>query len=309
MVGAPVAGQLFGDCGLSLLTPIIAQGGQTVRVAFASHNGPYDRHASNAVQVGHGAMDADVHLVQRLLHASQPIRAFGDQRCPVPDQRPQQAHRLGGTERPAQQSAAEQPLQPFTVASVRFRPARHPAQLPRIDQPHLKLGLFEHFVRHDPIHPRPLERDGPHAAVLQPGDQPLQARSRRWKTLDVTAVAGARRGADPMLFTPDINAGHIPAQHRKPVAFVRHDHLTTRCANTTARVGVCMDSRLGEGHIRPRQCAIATRSHADSAVSHASETGAATAGRVRLQRTRMFATTRQSQVCSIRPSAAAGADR
>jgi hypothetical protein len=29
-----------------------------------------------------------------------------------------------------------------------------------------------------------------------------------------------------MLFTSDIDPGHIVAQHGNPVAFARHDHLT-----------------------------------------------------------------------------------
>jgi hypothetical protein len=78
-----------------------------------------------------------------------------------------------------------------------------------------------------------------------------------------------------MLFTSDIDAGDIPAQYWKPIAFVRHDDLMTPCANTTARVGVSVDSRPGECPPGPRQYPIATQSHAENAVSHASEIWAA----------------------------------
>jgi hypothetical protein len=58
-----------------------------VRIAFARHGRADDRHAGHAVEIGHGAMDADVHLIETLLHAAQPIAAFRDQRSLVTDQR------------------------------------------------------------------------------------------------------------------------------------------------------------------------------------------------------------------------------
>jgi hypothetical protein len=78
-------------------------------------------------------MDVNVHLVQRLLHATQAIRALGDERRAVTDQRSQQAHRFWRTERAAQQTATVQALQSFTVAPVRLGSAGDPAQLARID--------------------------------------------------------------------------------------------------------------------------------------------------------------------------------
>ena len=76
-------------------------------------------------------------------------------------------------------------------------------------------------MQHDPIHARNLQRHSRHATVLQPCDHPLEARRRRGKALDLAVVAVSLKKTNPMLLTPHIDAGHIPAQSWKPIAFVQ----------------------------------------------------------------------------------------
>jgi hypothetical protein len=281
VVRAPMAGQLLGNFRRAFVTPPIAPRRQPLRVAFPGHDRPHDRQAGRPVQVGHRAMHTDVHLVQALLHPAAPIAPLGNQGAFVPHQRPQQAHLLERPKGSPQQATTVETLNPFTVAAIALRAPRDTAQFPRIHEHHLEARAFEHFVRHDPVHARALQRHRRDAARGQPRGQLLDARCRRGKYGHLAAAAGPRRRTDPMLLAPHIDASDIRAQHREafrivarsrwiPAILHRH-HLVSAFANTTARVGSVVNSRLGECHDGPRHCSIPARSHAAFAASGSNE--------------------------------------
>ena len=51
-----------------LLAARVTEAREDVRVAFAGNDGAYDAQPGLADEVGHGAVDEDVHLIERLLH-------------------------------------------------------------------------------------------------------------------------------------------------------------------------------------------------------------------------------------------------
>src|SRR6266849_3629167 len=65
---APVAREMLGDRLEGLLAGLVAQGCQPKGIALSADDGAHDRHPGVSGQVAHGAMDPDIHLVERLLH-------------------------------------------------------------------------------------------------------------------------------------------------------------------------------------------------------------------------------------------------
>src|SRR5439155_14002788 len=215
MILAPVTSQLLGDLSLAFLTPPIAQRRQPARVAVTGHDGPDDRHACRAIEFGDGAMDADIHLVQALLHPAKPLTPLGDERAFVPDERAQQTDLLDRTKGAAQEATAVQTLNPFTVAAIGFWAPGDAAQFARIHEDDLQACPFEHLVRHNPVHARALERDRRHAALLQPCGHLLHARCGRRKDGHFAAHARPRWRTDPVVLAPNIDPSHVRAQHRE----------------------------------------------------------------------------------------------
>ena len=125
-------------------------------------------------------MDPDVHLIQTLLHPPQPIAAVGDERGFVANQRPEETHLFGWTER-----------------------------APR-----------SHLMKHNPIHAGAFQRDGADAARRHPRHQRFDARGRRAKHRDFSAVAVEGRRTDPMLRAADINPRRVGPQNRNPSSAV-----------------------------------------------------------------------------------------
>jgi len=79
MIVTPVAGEFLGDGGLAFMAAGIAEFSEDERIAFTGDNGADDGHAGGAVDLGNGAMNADVHLVEGFLHAAEPVGALGDE--------------------------------------------------------------------------------------------------------------------------------------------------------------------------------------------------------------------------------------
>src|SRR5216684_6076159 len=89
-----------------------------MRVTLASHDGAYDRHAGRPGELGDGAVNLDVHLVQRLLHPLHAANPLLDQVGQLPVNGSEAADCLTGTERGTQQTTAVQKLDPLAVMEV-----------------------------------------------------------------------------------------------------------------------------------------------------------------------------------------------
>ena len=92
-------------------------------------------------------MHPHVHLVQGLLHASDPVAPLSDQHGFVADEGPQHADLLDGAKRAPEQATTVQPLDPFAVATIGLFAARHAPQFPRVHEHDLQAVAFEHLVQ------------------------------------------------------------------------------------------------------------------------------------------------------------------
>src|SRR5206468_3806111 len=103
---APRAGEVLRDRFDGLVAAMVAMCSQTRWIALPRHDGSHDRHAGGAGEIGDSAMDLHVHLVERLLHPLDATTAFGDEVGHLPLQCSETADRLGGSERPSEQTTA-----------------------------------------------------------------------------------------------------------------------------------------------------------------------------------------------------------
>ena len=78
MLRTPVTGQFIGNLIFGFLATAIAHLGQGSWITLAVDNGANNRHAGNTGDVRDGMMHTDVHLIQALLHAPNPVRALID---------------------------------------------------------------------------------------------------------------------------------------------------------------------------------------------------------------------------------------
>ena len=160
-------------------------------------------------------MHLHVHLVQCLLHPLHAARALARQVAQLPVQGPQPRDRFARPERPAQQPATVQQLQPLAVDHVRLAP-RHVAQLPRVRQQHLQAARLEQLVHRDPVHVRALHRHRLDALLLQPVGEPRQLRSRHAGIRARWASRPPGRCADPVLTTAQVGFWPRGALPKKP---------------------------------------------------------------------------------------------
>ena len=142
MLVAPGAGEVFGDRGLRLATPRIPQRREPRRVALARDDGSDNRQPCRAGEVGDGAVDLDVHLIERLLHPLHAARPLFDEIRHLPVEGAQPHDGVAGAEGAPQEPAAMQQLQPLAVLEVGLA-TRNIVQLARIDQHWLNAACFQ----------------------------------------------------------------------------------------------------------------------------------------------------------------------
>ncbi len=87
-------------------------------------------------------MDLHVHLVERLLHPLDATTAFGDEVGHLPLQCSETADRLGGAERPSEQTTAMKELDPLAVAEVGLS-SRDVVKLPGVDENDFQAARLE----------------------------------------------------------------------------------------------------------------------------------------------------------------------
>ena len=101
-----MAGQLFRDLRCARATPGVAQQGYLLRVPFAAADRAENGHPRGAVHLRHRPMHPDVHVVEGLLHPSDPVGPFGNQRPFVADEGSEHTDLLDGTKRAPEQATA-----------------------------------------------------------------------------------------------------------------------------------------------------------------------------------------------------------
>jgi hypothetical protein len=77
MLVAPRASEVPRDLVGRLATATVTVLRQPGRIPFAADDGPDDRHPGHPGQVGDGAMDLNVHLIEGLLHPLDAASLFG----------------------------------------------------------------------------------------------------------------------------------------------------------------------------------------------------------------------------------------
>ncbi len=74
---------------------------------------------------------------------------------------------IGGSERPAKQPVAHEPLDPFAVEHVALA-SRDLLSGSGVDKMDLETGPIEHFIDRNPVHPRRLHGDDRDVMFLEP---------------------------------------------------------------------------------------------------------------------------------------------
>jgi len=170
MFRTPVAGELFGDLLPGFAATPIAKLGQRIGIALAANNCADDRHARQPRDVGNGSMNANIHLIQVLLHPPNPVRAFIDHRAAFADQRPEPANVVRRPKGATEQPAGVQQLNPLAVEDVGLS-TRYVADLPGIGQHHLKAAAVENLEQRDPVYAGAFHCHGFNALLLEPVGQ------------------------------------------------------------------------------------------------------------------------------------------
>jgi hypothetical protein len=135
----------------------IPQFGQLLGISFSRHYGAQHRHSRGSLERLHGGVDANVHLIQTLLHPAQQIRLLAYQNRLLPDHPPHLADLLAGTIYPLQQSVTRQRLQPLAVLRIRLSP-RYARERTRVHQHYLPSAALHDFQHRNPVHPRAFHR-------------------------------------------------------------------------------------------------------------------------------------------------------
>ena len=157
-------------------------------------------------------MHAHVHLIQTLVHPTNPIRLLPHQDRFLPNDRPQLTDLLARPIPPAQQSVTMQRLQPLTVFGVRL-PPRYPRQRPCVHQQYLQPAALHHFQHRYPVNASALHRHRAHLLLLQPVNTLLDLLGRGRKHQHLPIFPTPRRGANKHLTAADVNARYIRLDH------------------------------------------------------------------------------------------------
>src|SRR5690606_26493637 len=129
--------------------------------------------AGGSGEVCDGTMDANIHLIQRLLHPLDTASALADKVAALALKRTKSTDMISRTKGPAQQGATVQKLQPLAVSHVRLA-ARHVLQRGCVDQDDFEPSCFEHLIQRNPVHVGALHRDRLDTLLQQPRSQILQ---------------------------------------------------------------------------------------------------------------------------------------
>ena len=208
---APVPRQFLGYFGFAPPAAPVAQCRQRDGTALARDYGGQYPHAGDAVDVGHRMVQADVHLVQRLLDGLDRLRAHPLDVLAFADDRAHGVERVGRTERAAQKSAAVQPLQPLAVLDVALA-ARDHLDGAGVHKDAFDAGGFERVVDGNPEYARRLHRGGFHLALFHPCGHAQEFVCRRPEMLDVVRAVILARSADVMVRV----SRKIDARHMSP---------------------------------------------------------------------------------------------
>ena len=104
----------------------------------------------SAGEVGDGAMNLNVHLIERLLHPLDAPRTLGHKIRQLALKGSEPSNRLARAKGSAKKTAAMEQLEPLTIAEVGLAP-RHVVELPRVDQHDLDPPRLEQLVDRDPV--------------------------------------------------------------------------------------------------------------------------------------------------------------
>ena len=214
MLVAPGAGEVPRDLVGRLATATVTVRRQTGRIPFAADDGPDDRHPRHPSEVGDGAMDLDVHLIESLLHPLDAARLFGHEIGELALEGPQPGDGLTRAEGAAKQTAAMEQLEPLAVAEVGLA-SRHMVQLSRVDEQDFDPPRFEQLVDRDPVHVRALHGHRLDVLLDQPGGEFLQLGGRGAEHPDVGGAVGSGGTADPMLRAAHVDASHPRSNNRE----------------------------------------------------------------------------------------------
>ena len=154
-------------------TAHVAMGRQDLRGALARDDRAEDAHPGRTRDVGHGMVQLQIHLHQRLLHVLNVRGRVLDEPLAQPQIGAQLDDRLAWTEAAAQQPVLVQLLEPLRVVDVRL-PPRHLLDVARIDQHDLEAAGLEDLEDGNPVHARGLHRDGRDADGVQPVGERVQ---------------------------------------------------------------------------------------------------------------------------------------
>lgn len=150
MLVAPIPSEFFGDLFFALRATTIPQLRQLARISFAIDDGGKNSHAGLSIDIGHGMVQTNVHLVHTLLDALYCLRSHGNGIRSFSCNRPDGIEFLRRPKTSVKQAAAVQPLKPLTVLNVAFASWHH-SYFARINKPHLDSASLKNIPYGNPI--------------------------------------------------------------------------------------------------------------------------------------------------------------